>query len=91
MTVKTSISLSDAHHSFALELIEAGRFPSFSAVMQQGVEMLRRQLEAEELDKRALAELLDRRRAGSFITPEQMDERIDQFVSRKRKAHGLQD
>ena len=36
MTVKSSISLTDEQHSFARELVDAGRYSSVSAVLQQG-------------------------------------------------------
>lgn len=41
MTVKSSISLTDDQHAFAKTLVDAGRFASVSAVLQQGVELLR--------------------------------------------------
>ena len=36
MTVKSSISLTDDQHSFAKTLVDSGRFPSVSAVLQSG-------------------------------------------------------
>ena len=55
MTVKSSISLSDEQHTFARALVEAGRYASFSAVLQQGVDLLRQHMESEELGKRGAA------------------------------------
>ena len=41
MTVKTSISLNDAQADFAKTMVEQGAFPSLSAVVQHGIEMIR--------------------------------------------------
>jgi len=67
--MKSSISLTDGQHAFAKMLVEAGRFPSMSAVLQQGVELLRQQMEAEALERAALAEVLQQRRAGKSSRP----------------------
>jgi antitoxin ParD1/3/4 len=91
MTVKSSISLADEQHAFAKTLVDAGRFPSMSAVLQQGIELLRQQMEAEALERAALAEVLKQRRAGGFISGDQMDERIAAMLARKRQAHAIQD
>jgi antitoxin ParD1/3/4 len=73
MTVKSTISLADERYAFAKTLVEAGRFPSMSAVMRQGVELLRQQMETEAMERAALAELLKQRRAGEFISSDKMD------------------
>ena len=46
MTVKSSISLTDEQHAFARELVSAGRYPSISAVVAQGIELLKARTEA---------------------------------------------
>jgi len=89
--MKSSISLTDGQHAFAKMLVEAGRFPSMSAVLQQGVELLRQQMEAEALERAALAEVLQQRRAGKFVSANVMDERIAAMLARKRQAHAVQD
>ena len=89
MTVKSSISLSDEQHAFARSLVEMGRYSSLSAVLQQGVDLLRRRMEAEEAETVALRELLSRRREGEFVEAKEMDPRLDRTVARKRRAHGL--
>ncbi|MFN8981249.1 MAG: type II toxin-antitoxin system ParD family antitoxin [Alphaproteobacteria bacterium] len=89
--MKSSISLTDGQHAFAKMLVEAGRFPSMSAVLQQGVELLRQQMEAEALERAALAEVLQQRRAGKFVSANVMDERIAAMLARKRQAHAIQD
>jgi antitoxin ParD1/3/4 len=89
MTVKSSISLTDDQHAFAKTLVDAGRFPSVSAVLQQGVELLRRQMENEALERAALAEVLTRRRGGKFVGAAKMDDRLTRMLTQKRRAHGV--
>ena len=89
MTVKSSISLTDEQHAFARALVEAGRYSSLSAVLQQGVDLLRRRVEADVADTAALRELLSRRRDGEFVDAKGMDARLDRMVAGKRRAHGL--
>ena len=89
LTVKSSISLTDEQHAFARALVEAGRYASLSAVLQQGVDLLRQRMDAEELETAALRELLSRRRRGAFVDAERMDARLAGMVADKRRAHGL--
>jgi len=89
VTVKSSISLTDEQHAFARSLVEAGRYSSLSAVLQQGVDLLRRRMDAEELETAALRELLSRRRQGTFVGAQGMDVRLAGMVAGKRRAHGL--
>lgn len=89
MTVKSSISLTDEQHAFARALVEAGRYPSLSAVLQQGVELLRRRTDAEELETAALRALLSRRREGEFVDAAGMDERLSRMIAGKRRAHDV--
>jgi antitoxin ParD1/3/4 len=85
MTSKSSISLTDDQYAFAKAMVESGRYPSISAVLQQGVELLRRKQDQEEAETAALREILARRRNGAFIGAVEMDHRIDAIVSRKRR------
>ena len=89
MAVKSSISLTDEQHGFARALVEAGRYSSVSAVLQQGVELLRRRVVAEELETAALRELLSRRREGEVVGAERMDTLLGSMIADKRGAHGL--
>lgn len=89
MTVKLSISLTDEEHAFAKALVETGRYPTLSAVLQQGVELLRQRTDAEETDVSALRELLSRRRNGGFLTGQRMDERLASMIAAKRRTHDL--
>jgi len=90
MAVKFSISLSDDQHAFAKSLVEAGRFSSVSAVLQQGVDFMRRQMEEEMQERAALAQLLAQRRGGKTISSAEMGRRLKQLVARKRRAYALQ-
>ncbi len=89
MTVKSSISLTDEQHAFARALVEAGRYTSVSAVLQQGVDMLRQRMDAEEAETAALRALLARRRDGEFVGAGEMDARLKAMIADKRRAHGL--
>ena len=59
MTVKSSISLIDEQHIFAKELVEAGRYSSVSAVLQQGIDLLRQHMQDDDLQRTTLKALLD--------------------------------
>ncbi len=89
MTVKSSVSLTDEQHDFARSLVESGRYASLSAVLQQGVDLLRQRMTAEEAEVEALRQLLLQRRAGRFISAAEMDERLERMIEAKRRAHGL--
>ena len=87
MTVKSSISLSNEQYAFARALVEAGRYSSVSAVLQQGVDLLRQRMESEELERAALRALLSLRREGAFVGAEGMDRRLAGMIADKHRAH----
>lgn len=89
MTVKSSISLTDDQDAFARMLVESGRFPSVSAVLQQGVALLREKLEDEAVERAALAQLLQARRTGPFVSGTGMDARLARMIERKRRQHAV--
>ena len=89
MTVKSSISLTDEQHAFAKALVEAGRYASLSAVLQQGVELLRQRTDAEDLETAALRALLSHRREGAFVDAREMDTRLARLIADRRRAHGI--
>jgi antitoxin ParD1/3/4 len=91
VTVKSSISLTDDQHSFAKSLVDSGRFPSVSAVLQLGVELLRERMEDEALERAALAELLGKRRSGPFLSATGMNGRLARMIDKKRRAHAVRD
>ncbi|MFN4128465.1 MAG: type II toxin-antitoxin system ParD family antitoxin [Paracoccaceae bacterium] len=68
MTIKSSISLRDDQHAFAKALVEGGRFPSVSAVVQQGLDLLRQQDADAQADRAALQALLVERSVGPFLS-----------------------
>lgn len=89
MSVKSSISLTEQQDAFARALVEAGHYSSLSAVLQQGLELLRQKTEAEMLERQALRALVERRMAGSFVSAAAMDERLEHMIERKRQALAL--
>ena len=89
MTMKASISLTDAQEAFARDLVAAGRFPSLSAVLQQGLELLREETEAREAETEALRALLRERREGRFIEVGEGRGRTEAMLRAKRAGHGL--
>ena len=89
MTVKSSISLTDEQHAFARELVSAGRYPSVSAVVAQGIELLKARAEAESMAIEALKLVLEERRCGEFVSSEEMGRRLAAMVERKRRDAGL--
>ena len=90
MTVKSSISLTDEQHSFAKELVQAGRYSSVSAVLQQAIDLLRQRVQEDDLQRTALKALLDQRSAGAFVSGAQMDKTIARMFTEKRSAHAFQ-
>ncbi len=89
MTVKSSISLTDEQDAFARQLVEKGRFPSVSAALQQGLELLRLRFENDELELEALRTLLIERRRGKFVSNDDMMDSISGAATRKRAKHGI--
>lgn len=71
MTAKTSVSLTDQQHAFARTLVDRGEYPSLSAVLQRGLEMLRHDNEAREAELALMRRLIDERRQGPFVTLEE--------------------
>lgn len=86
MTVKTSISLTDDQEAYARGLVEAGHYPSLSAVLQRGLEMLRRDNEMRDAEVEALRSLMDQRRAGAFVGLDEGDAETRAMLERKRRA-----
>lgn len=76
MTIKSSVSLRDDQHAFARTLVENGRFPSVSAVVQQGLDLLRQQEMDAQADRAALRALLVERAGGPFVSTEVLRARL---------------
>ena len=86
MTVTTSISLTGEQEAFARCLVEAGRYPSLSAVLRRGLEMLRRDSELRDAEIHALRLLIDQRRTGLFADLDEGEAETRAMLERKRKA-----
>ena len=89
MTRKTSISLTDEQHAFADALVKEGQFPSLSAVLQSGVELLRQRRADEVADREAFRTFLRRRMEEPSISAEEFDRRVDTMLADKRREYGL--
>jgi antitoxin ParD1/3/4 len=85
MTAKTSISLTDDQEAYARSLVESGQYPSLSAVLQRGLEMLRRDSEMQDAELQALRSLIDQRRAGPFVDIDVGEAETRAMVTRKRR------
>ena len=87
MTVKSSVSLTGEQYAFAKSLVNAGRYSSISAVVQRGIDLLRRSLEIDDLERLALQRALSRRQDGEFVSADEMDEQLSRMIADKRRAH----
>jgi len=76
VVIKSSVSLREDQHAFAKALVDAGRFPSVSAVLQQGLDLLQQQEADAQADRVALQVLLQQRANGSFIAADQLRARL---------------
>ncbi len=72
MAIKSSVSLRADQHTFARALAASGRFPSVSAVVQQGLDLLKQQDADPQADRAALQALLLQRADGPFISAEDL-------------------
>ena len=72
VVIKSSVSLREDQHAFAKALVEAGRFPSVSAVLQHGLDLLQQQDADTQADRAALQALLQQRANGAFISADQL-------------------
>lgn len=89
MTLKASVSISDSQDAFARALVAKGRFSSLSAVVQQGLELLRAQTEREEAELGALRAFFAERRDGPFEDAATGRAASRSMIAAKRAAHGL--
>lgn len=81
MTAKTSISLTDTQEAYARELVAQGRYPSLSAVLQHGLELLRAERELGEAETAALRALLEERRRSPFISIKEGQKRTEKMIA----------
>jgi antitoxin ParD1/3/4 len=83
MTIKTSISLTDDQNAYARALVARGRYASVSAVLQHGLEVLRRDDETHRVQIQALQALIDQRRSEPFVPLEESAEGFLAAVDRE--------
>ena len=76
VVIKSSVSLREDQHAFAKALVKAGRFPSVSAVLKQGLDLLQQQDADTQADRAALQALLHQRANGEFISADQLRARL---------------
>lgn len=89
MTVELSISLSDSQDRFVRDLVATGAYASVSAVVEQGLNLLWKEQESSDLRAAELRELINKRRAGQFLTEEESDAQIDAMLSASRTTYGV--
>jgi antitoxin ParD1/3/4 len=85
MTVKSSISLTDAQDAFVRRLVAEGRYSSVSAVLQQGLELLRRETDETE----ALRLLLEQRRKETPISFDELERQVRASMMKEEGGLGL--
>lgn len=91
MTVKSSVSLTDQQAAFVRSLVDQGRYSSVSAVIQQGIDLLRRQTEADEAELAALRAFFEERAKGPFLSMEEFEAQTNEMLLQKRRERGLED
>jgi antitoxin ParD1/3/4 len=89
MSVKASVSVTAAQAAFARRLVEEGRYPSLSAVVQRGIELLRAETEAREAEIAALRGLLAARAGEETVAPGEGRVATEAMLAARRRAHGL--
>ena len=89
MSVKASVSISDQQDAYVRDLVNQGRFSSVSAVVQQGLDLLRKQEETALIEAAALKILLEERQAGQFLSSLDFAQRTDHMIAGKRQDLGL--
>lgn len=62
-----------------------------SAVIQQALDLLKQKTDSESAETQALQILIERRATGPFVTADDMRDRLDAMIERKRREHGLED
>lgn len=89
MPVKPSVSLTAQQDAFARALVAKGHYPSLSAVVQRGLELVRSENEREEAEIAALRAFFEERAKGPFIPATEGRRRTEDMIGRKRRALGL--
>ncbi|MEM9963455.1 MAG: type II toxin-antitoxin system ParD family antitoxin [Pseudomonadota bacterium] len=88
MSVKASVSITERQDAFVRQLVQHGRYPSVSAVVQRGLELLKAETERQEAEVAALRHFFEERAAGPFVRAAEGRERTEAMIARKRAQHG---
>ncbi len=91
MSVKASVSITEQQNAFARDLVAKGRYSSISAVVQQGIEMLREENDLKEIEFSALKTLLIERSKGPFTPIKKHDPWIKNIITEKLLADDVDD
>ncbi len=89
MSVKASVTLTESQKVFAREMVAQGRYPSVSAVIRHGLELLRMKSVHEDRELDALPCLLRDRREGPFVTLDEGRKRTRRMIAAKIAEKGL--
>ncbi len=89
MSVKASVSISEQQDAFVRGLVKEGRYPSASAVIQQGLELLRERTEIKDAERALLKSLLDERLKGDFVTIEEGRSKTEAMIEEKCRSRDL--
>lgn len=89
MRVKSAVRLTGEQHALAEELVRSGRYASVTAVIQHGIDQLKHRMEVEALERKALRQVLSRRLSGKFVGADEMDARLNEMISCKRRVYGV--
>ena len=71
--------------AFARRLVDQGRYSSVSAVIQNGLDLLRQHTEAQEAETAALKSVLANRLHSDFVTASKMKNRVTEMMDKKRR------
>ncbi len=86
--VKASISPTEAPDALARDRAARGRFPSLGAVRRRGLDLPRERTEGEAAEVEARRLLIEARRAGRVVGPEEGRARTRALLDRKRADLG---
>ena len=85
MSLTKSVYLTDAQEAYARELVVQGRYAGLSAVVLQGLDVLKEQSKTTD----ALSKLLAERQTSTFIPLDESERRTQDMLLRKKAERGL--
>lgn len=91
MSVKASVSITEQQNQFVRDLVAKGRYSSISAVVQQGIEMLKTETEIKNAELNAFRAFIEERAAGPFVPIVKDDPWIRNIISASLSSHDLED